>query len=115
MSHSFPLSGDPLSNVGGMQRVAVELHQALASHPEVRLSSLCLETSWRSTGIRTGPFLLSLLSRIPARVRADRIEAVLFSSMVTASVVLLVGERIRSAGAVTGAIPVGRDLTLPNP
>jgi phosphatidyl-myo-inositol dimannoside synthase len=115
VSHSFPLAGEPLSNVGGMQRVAVELHAALAAHPEVDLSTLALETSWRWTGLRTPPFLARLLAAIPRTVRERRIDVVLFSSMVTASTVLALGGRIRAAGAITAAIPVGRDVTLPNP
>jgi phosphatidyl-myo-inositol dimannoside synthase len=115
VSHSFPLPDQPLSNVGGMQRVAVELHAALASHPGVDLTTLVLETSWRWTGARTPAFLARLLATIPGIVREKGIDVVLFSSMVTASVTLLLRERIRRAGALTAAIPVGRDVTLPNP
>jgi phosphatidyl-myo-inositol dimannoside synthase len=115
VSHSFPLPGEPLSNVGGMQRVAVALHEALARHPGVELRSRLLETSWRQTGPRMVPFLARMLRDLPAQVRRERIDVVLFSSMVTASAVLLLRERIRKAGAVTAAIPVGRDVTLPNP
>src|SRR5690606_12059975 len=61
------------------------------------------------------PFLLDLVWQIPRIVREQRIDVVLFSSMVTASTVLLVGRSIRKAGAITAAIPVGRDVTLPNP
>jgi phosphatidyl-myo-inositol dimannoside synthase len=115
VSHSFPLPGEPLSNVGGMQRVAVELHAALAAHPQVRLSRRVLETSWKWTGVRTGPFLAGLLANLTHRVRRERIDVVLFSSMVTASVVAVLGPGLRAAGAITAAIPVGRDVTLPNP
>jgi phosphatidylinositol alpha-1,6-mannosyltransferase len=114
ISHSFPLPSAPLSNVGGMQRIAVELHRALSGHPEAQVTTLALETTWAQTGIRTGPFLLSLLRRIPTVVREERIQVVLFSSMVTASVLPALGDRIRAAGAITAAIPVGRDVTLPN-
>ncbi|MEX2571242.1 MAG: glycosyltransferase family 4 protein [Gemmatimonadota bacterium] len=115
VSHSFPLPQQPLSNVGGMQRVAVELHAALAQHSEVELSSFVLETSWRWTAVRTPPFLLHALAAIPRRVRMDRIDVVLFSSMVTASIAPLIHRRVRAAGALLAAIPVGRDVTLPNP
>ena len=115
VSHSFPVAGRPLSNVGGMQRVAVDLYRALASHPEVEVIPLLLETSWRWTGLRTPPFLLRLLRRIPSIVQAQQIDVVLFSSMVTASVAPVLARSIRAAGAITAAIPVGRDVTLPNP
>lgn len=113
VTHSFPAPGRPLSNIGGMQRVAVDLQRGLAAHPEIELTTLALETSWRWTGVRTPPFLLSLLRRIPRIVRERRIEAVLFSSMVTASVAPLIRARVREAGAVLAAVPVGRDVTLP--
>ncbi|MQA90499.1 MAG: glycosyltransferase [Gemmatimonas sp.] len=115
VSHSFPLPDRPLSNVGGMQRVAVDLHRAFAADPEIELHSLLLETTWRWTGVRTPPFLLSLLARIPRIVAAEGVQVVLFSSMVTAAVSPLVRNRIRRAGAIIAAIPVGRDVTLPNP
>ena len=98
-----------------MQRVAVELYRALGAHPDVELDSLCLETTWRATGLRTGPFLVALLSRVPSRVERQKTEVVLFSSMVTAAVLPMIGGRLRERGAITAAIPVGRDLTLPNP
>jgi phosphatidyl-myo-inositol dimannoside synthase len=114
VSHSFPLPDAPLSNVGGMQRVAVELHEALARNPGVHLSTRVLETAWEDTGRRMIPFMAGLLRDLPAQVRRERIDVVLFSSMVTAASTLLLRRRIRAAGALTAAIPVGRDVTLPN-
>jgi phosphatidyl-myo-inositol dimannoside synthase len=46
-------------------------------------------------------------------VDEHRIEAVLFSSMVTAALALPVASALRRRGVVWGAIPVGRDVTLP--
>jgi phosphatidyl-myo-inositol dimannoside synthase len=115
VSHSFPLPGDPVSNVGGMQRVATGLHDALARHPGVQLSTLLLETSWKATPYRMPGYLAGLLARIPRIVRRDRVDVVLFSSMVTASLSVALQRSIRRAGAITAAIPVGRDVTLPTP
>jgi phosphatidyl-myo-inositol dimannoside synthase len=115
VTHSFPLPGDPLSNVGGMQRVAVGLHEALAASPRVQLQTLALETSWKSTPYRMPGFMLKLLATLPARVERDRIEAVLFSSMVTASVSSVLRGAVNRRGALLAAIPVGRDVTLPTP
>lgn len=114
VSHSFPLPDRPLSNVGGMQRVAVGLHRALAARSDVELRTVVLETSWGSTGIRTPAFLLKLVRSLPRLAREHRADVVLFSSMVTASVTLVIGDRLRQAGALTAVIPVGRDVTLPN-
>ncbi|HEU4561138.1 MAG TPA: glycosyltransferase family 4 protein [Longimicrobium sp.] len=115
VSHSFPRRGDPLSNVGGMQRVATGLHAALAQHPEVQLSSLVLETSWRATPYRMPGYMAGLLHQVPSRVRDERIDIVLFSSMVTAATSVAVRGRVAKAGALLAAIPVGRDVTLPTP
>jgi phosphatidyl-myo-inositol dimannoside synthase len=113
VSHSFPPPGRPLDNVGGMQRVATELHGALAAHPDVRMHDLLLRASWRWTHVRFVPFAAGLLHRIPRVVRAHRIEVVLFSSMVTAAVAVPLRGQLRRLGALTAAIPVGRDVTLP--
>jgi phosphatidyl-myo-inositol dimannoside synthase len=115
VSHSFPLPDQPLSNVGGMQSLAVALRDALRDLPGVELHSRVLQTSWAQTGVRMVPFMSRLLRDLPTQVRRDRIDVVLFSSMVTASCTLLLHRRLRAAGALTAAIPVGRDVTLPNP
>jgi len=113
VSHSFPPPGRPLDNVGGMQRVATELHAALLDNPRVDVSSLLLRASWRWTHIRIVPFTLTMWREIPRAVARERIEAVLFSSMVTAGLALPVSRWLRRRGVVTAAIPVGRDVTLP--
>ncbi|HYJ79595.1 MAG TPA: glycosyltransferase family 4 protein [Longimicrobiaceae bacterium] len=115
VSHSFPLPGQPLSNVGGMQRVATGLHAALARQPGVELSSLLLETSWKATPYRMPGFMAGLLRSIPRLVRERDIEVVLFSSMVTAAHAPLLQRRMRARGTRLAAIPVGRDVTLPTP
>lgn len=113
VSHSFPLPGDPLSNVGGMQRVATGLYAALAARPDVELHRLVLETAWEDTGRRMPPFMAGLLRGIPRAVERERIDVVLFSSMVTATLALPLRRRLAAAGARLAAIPVGRDVTLP--
>lgn len=113
VSHSFPPPGRPLENVGGMQRVATELHAALAAHPGVRLSSLLLRSSWRWTHLRIVPFGVGLLQRIPRLVEREGVEAVLFSSMVTAVAAVPLRRALGRRGVVAAAIPVGRDVTLP--
>src|SRR5690606_15645333 len=112
VSHTLPLPGQPVSNLGGMQRMAAEMREALAAHPRVELTSLVLESSGRWAGPRTAPFLARLLLEIPRVVRARRIDAVLFSSMVTASTALALRGRLRGGGATLAATPVGRDVTL---
>src|SRR5690606_20156931 len=114
VSHTFPLEGEPLSNIGGMQRLSMEQERALAALPDVELTSLVLRSASRWTEVRTVPFLLGLLARIPRMVREQRIDLVLFSSMVTAAVAPLLKRRL-PPGVQLAATPVGRDVTLPNP
>lgn len=115
VSHSFPLRGDPLSNTGGMQRVATGLHAALAARDDLRLSSLVLETSWKATPYRMPGYLAGLLRAIPRVVEEEAIDLVLFSSMVTATLALPLRARLARRGTLLAAIPVGRDVTLPTP
>jgi phosphatidyl-myo-inositol dimannoside synthase len=113
VSHSLPPLGDPLANPGGMQRVSAELDEALAAHPEIEFHHLVLRLTWRATPWLTLPFLISLLFRIPRLVRREGIDAVLFSSMVTASVAPLLRRRRALEGVTLAAIPIGQDVTLP--
>jgi phosphatidylinositol alpha-1,6-mannosyltransferase len=114
VSHSFPLPGEPLSNVGGMQRLAVEQRSALAAHSGVELTSLVLESSSLFAEARTVPFLGRLFWQIPKLVRENRIDVVLFSSMVTAALAPALRRRLGESRVVLAATPVGRDVTLPN-
>jgi phosphatidylinositol alpha-1,6-mannosyltransferase len=113
VSHSFPLPGDPLSNVGGMQRLAQGQFAALAEHPAVEMHSLLLETSWKSTPYRMPGYMARLLWQIPGIVKREKIDVVLHSSMVTASLTPTMIGAIHKAGAIVAAVPVGRDVTLP--
>lgn len=115
VSHSFPLRGQPLSNVGGMQRVATGLHDALAAHPGVLLHSRVLETSWKATPYRMPGYMAGLIREIPRVVAREKIDVVLFSSMVTASLSTVLRGAVSRHGARMAAIPVGRDVTLPTP
>ena len=112
VSHSFPPSDRPLSNVGGMQRVATELHSALSARPDVSLSDLVLHSSWRFTHLKTGPFLASSLHRIRDTVRRGQVDAVLFSSMVTAALAVPLKKTLRRRGVLAAAIVHGRDVTM---
>lgn len=95
-----------------MQRVATELHAALLRHPEVDLSTCVLRSSWRWTHVRVGPFLLQALRRIAEAVERREVDAVLFSSMVTAALALPLRSRFERQGVRAAAIVHGRDVTL---
>ncbi len=98
-----------------MQRVATELHEALLRHPGVELDDLLLQTSWRKTHLRTVPFCLRVVRQALKRARAQSIDGVLFSSMVTAATAPLLRRSLADKGIPMAAIVHGRDVTLPVP
>ncbi|HET6764404.1 MAG TPA: glycosyltransferase family 4 protein [Longimicrobiaceae bacterium] len=114
VSHSFPPAGGLLENLGGMQRVAVELHDALAADPGVRLTTRALRTSWAATPYRVGPFLGRMLLELPRIIRRERIGAVLFSSPVTAALTLPLRPWLARRGVRLGVIAYGLDVTATN-
>ncbi len=94
-----------------MQRVATDLYRALLEC-DVRIDPVILRASWRWTHIRSGLFLGSSLVRIAAAVRRGDVDAVLFSSMVTAALTPLLRGMLRKHGVASAAIVHGRDATL---
>ncbi len=96
-----------------MQRVSMELYAALGAHPDIQLSSFLLRASWRAIHVRVVPFWLRLLWEIPSLVRQERIEVVLFYSMVTGSLAVPLRRRMEEAGVRMVAIANGKDVTLP--
>ncbi len=118
VTHSFPPLGRPLENIGGMQRVAFELHAALVRRngigPDGRAFSYrvhALVSTWKWIHWRIGPFLLGTLFRLRRDIRRGDVDVVLFSSMVTALLVLLLGR----PQVVLAAIVHGQDVTKPVP
>ena len=57
VSHSFPPPHAPLSNVGGMQRVATELHGAFETRDDVAMRTVAPRSSWKWVHIKAVPFL----------------------------------------------------------
>ena len=102
-----------MENVGGMQRVAIDLHDALrvADGHDVRM--LVLRSSWNERGYRTPLFLASALGEIRRMARAREIDAILFSSMVTASVAVPLEKLLRRNRIATASIVNGLDATTP--
>lgn len=115
VSHSLPPVGRPLSNVGGMQRVATKLHDELAAHPAVELSSVLLRTTWRWVHVRVVPFLARAAWQIRRAVKQGDVDVVLFSSMVTAALAVPLRGVLERHGVTTAAIVHGLDVTTPFP
>ena len=113
VTHSFPPPDRPLASVGGMQRVATELHHAIDQLPDVHLESQILHSSWERVHQRVPYFLFQTARRL-SKVATDRsVDAILFSSMVTASLTTVRKKRLAKAGINTAAIVHGQDVTTP--
>ncbi len=104
-----------MDNVGGMQRVAVELCQALDAHPDIALDARVLRSSWRWHHIVGIGWLFTTLRKIRRKAERGEIDAVLFSSMVPASLAPLLRKTLAPRGIPMAAIAHGRDVTQPGP
>lgn len=113
VTHSFPPPDRPLASVGGMQRVATELHHAIDHLPDVQLESQILYSSWERVHQRVPYFLFQTARRLTKVAREQSADAVLFSSMVTASLTTVRKKRLQKAGIKTAAIVHGQDVTIP--
>lgn len=103
-----------MRNVGGMQRVATELHAALDKRDDIMMRTIALRASWKWIHVRTAPFLLSLAVRLGREAERFAADAILFTSMTTALPLLLAGSRLKNNGVRLGAIAHGLDVTAPN-
>lgn len=115
VSHSLPPAGRPLENVGGIQRVAIELLDALRAHPEVELVPLVLESAWRDRHWRVPLFLAHALREVPRLVRRGEVDAVLFASMVTGALAVPLRRTLVRHGVPVAVIAYGHDVTMAFP
>lgn len=104
-----------MSNVGGMQRVATELHRAIEARDDVVMRTIALRSSWKWVHVKAVPFLASLAVRLSREAASFQADAMLFTSMTTALPLLVAGPRLRRRGIRLGAIVHGLDVTDPNP
>ena len=113
-----------MANLGGMQRVALKLHDALtakareaeqSSDDSFHYDSLLLRSSWRWVHVRTPFFLAGTAARLVRAARRDEVDVVLFSSMVTAALAAPLQGVFRRHGVRTAAIVHGLDVTTPFP
>lgn len=115
VSHSLPPVDRPLSNVGGMQRVAAKLHDELAAHSTVTLTPVLLRSPWRWVHLRVVPFLARAAWHIRRAVARGDVDVVLFSSMVTATLALPLRGLFDRHGVTAAAIVHGLDVTTSFP
>jgi len=115
VSHSLPPVDRPLSNVGGMQRVAAKLHDELAERSDITLTPVLLRSPWRWVHLRVVPFLARAAWQIRRAVQRDGADVVLFSSMVTAALAVPLRGFFDRHGVTAAAIVHGLDVTTPFP
>lgn len=117
VSHSLPPKNRPLANLGGMQRVALKLHESFeqkaASPSTLDYDALLLRSAWRTLHAKVPFFLAKAAWDIGRAARNDNIDTVLFSSMVTASLAVPLQGLLRRHGVKTAAIVHGLDVTMP--
>lgn len=109
ISHLHPPKDALTKNIGGMQRVSMQLADELERVDGVNLIRYTNETSWRLIGIKTFWFLLKLFLNLPRIIRREKVDIILFSSMVTGSLSWFTRRRIK---APMVSISHGHDVTL---
>lgn len=110
ISHLHPPKKQPLKNIGGMQNVSMQLIDAIRRRNDVELETITMQASWKFINIKAFFFLSSLAWRIPAAVKRIKPDVILFSSMVTASMLPIM---IKKPDVPFVTINHGQDVTLP--
>lgn len=110
ISHLHPPTDQPLKNIGGMQNVSLQLVDSMRSREDIQIEEIVLNSSWRYIVVKTFFFLVTLLWKIPASVKRFKPDIILFSSMVTSSVLPFI---IKKPAAPCVTINHGQDVTLP--
>jgi len=117
VTHSFSPPDRPLSNVGGMQRVAMELHAAIERRAPgdetLRYDTIALVAAWKWIHVLVGPFLIRTYFDLRRRIRRGEVDVILFSSMVTASLAFLLRGLMDKHGVKAATIVHGQDVTKP--
>lgn len=109
ITHLHPPADAPLKNMGGMQRVSLQLVETLKRNSDIELETVKLEAEWGSIGTKTAFFILETVLKLPKLVSLYNADVILFSSMVTASIAPLIRKKIKIP-MVT--INHGHDVTL---
>lgn len=101
-----------------MQRVAMELDAALLRDSKIQngrieYEAIHLAASWDWIHILTFPFLIVTYFRLRRRIRQGEVDVILFSSMVTATISILLRRQSVRSGVRVASIVHGQDGTLP--
>lgn len=98
-----------------MQRVAMELDAALqrSDRKDLSYDIIKLEASWKWIHVLVVPFLIRTWWTLRRRIKEERVDVILFSSMVTASLAVPLRALMDRHGVCAAAIVHGQDVTKP--
>ena len=113
VTHSLPPLGKPASNIGGMQRAATELDTALNTADGISYRSIAMRSSWAKTHVKIFPFLARTYRKLKREIREENVDAILFSSMVTATLIIWLAKLLKQKSIATMVIAHGLDVTTP--
>jgi phosphatidylinositol alpha-1,6-mannosyltransferase len=97
-----------------MQRVAEELLDTLLERTDVDVQPIVLRSSWKWIHVKVFPFLLSTFVTLRSRIKKGEVETILFSSMVTALLIIPLRPHLVRNRVKTAAIVHGLDVTTPS-
>ncbi|GMQ81659.1 MAG: glycosyltransferase family 4 protein [Rhodothermia bacterium] len=98
-----------------MQRVAAELLMSLERREDLSLHVIEMRVSWRWIHFKIIPFLFATYLKLFRLVRNEKVDAILFSSMVTGLLILPLKGVLRRHGVRTNIIVHGLDVTTSIP
>ncbi|BCX13614.1 MAG: glycoside hydrolase [Candidatus Dojkabacteria bacterium] len=113
ISHQHLPKNFPLQNIGGMQRVSVELLKALQEDKEIKVIPMLMNAKYKRMGPPTTLFWIKTLFLLPILNFIYRPDIILHLSMVTSSMTPLAKVFIRKTPMLT--INHGHDVTMPSP
>ncbi|GIW58850.1 MAG: glycoside hydrolase [Candidatus Dojkabacteria bacterium] len=113
ISHQHLSKNFPLQNIGGMQRVSVELLRAFESDKEVKVIPWVMNAKYKRMGPPTSLFWIKTLLFLPILNFIYKPDVILHLSMVTSSMTPLAKIFIRKTPMLT--INHGHDVTMPSP
>src|SRR5687768_4600517 len=102
-----------MDNIGGMQRVAIDIHDSLLPHPDAEVRALVLRSPWSQRHWRTPLFMAQAIREIRGMAERKEIDAVLFSSMVTGALTVPLRRHLARHRVLSAAIANGLDATTP--
>jgi phosphatidylinositol alpha-1,6-mannosyltransferase len=113
ITHQHLPENFPLENIGGMQRVSVELLSALQKNEEVKVIPWTMNAKYKRMGPPTVLFWLKTIFLLPVLNKIYKPDVILHLSMVTATMTPIAKLFVRNVPMIT--INHGHDVTMPSP